>query len=586
VSLEDYDQVWVYDFEYHAPEGETPSPICVAAKDFLSGEIIALWLDGVDNPAMPYDTSSKSLFVSYNEIAEASCHLALGWDRPENIIDLFVEYLNFTNGKYKGDKGLLEACNYFGINDTDAATKEVMRGLCIRGAPFTQQEKDDILRYCISDVEVTTQLLRKMWGYITRFPPDEARARLRGRYMWSLAVVEREGIPIDTELLIKLERYWKQITPTIIAKVDEQYNIFENGVFKIQNFVDYLNEQKIPWEATPSGRPRTDDDYLKDMVKSYPQLRDLRELRVSLSQLRKRNLIVGSDGKNRVYLAPFRAKTGRNQPSSTKYVFGNSVWLRGLIKPATGMSIAYIDYEQQEFCIAAALSGDVNMITAYNSGDPYLAFAKQCGAVPEDATKASHPEEREAYKQCCLALNYGMGVENFARRINQPLSQAKLIYKQHQQTYAQYWKWAQFNCDTARLGGIMSTTLGWNLYTQHEKHRTLLNFPQQSMGGEMLRLAVCDLVNYKIRVCGTIHDAVLITDSGENISYTVKKAEYIMENVSRKLLHGITVRTETEIINHPDRFVDPRGESMWNTVMKILQVCEAQECDECHPIPA
>ena len=42
-----------------------------------------------------------------------------------------------------------------------------------------------------------------------------------------------------------------------------------------------------------------------------------------------------------------------------------------------------------------------------DSGDPYLTFAKQAGAVPLDATKASHPKEREQYKACVLATQYG-----------------------------------------------------------------------------------------------------------------------------------------------------------------------------------
>ena len=40
------------------------------------------------------------------------------------------------------------------------------------------------------------------------------------------------------------------------------------------------------------------------------------------------------------------------------------------------------DFSQQEFAIAAALSGDEKMQAAYRSGDPYLSFARQAGAVP------------------------------------------------------------------------------------------------------------------------------------------------------------------------------------------------------------
>ena len=83
----------------------------------------------------------------------------------------------------------------------------------------------------------------------------------------------------------------------------------------------------------------------------------------------------------------FRSRTGRCQPSNTRYIFGPSVWLRNLIKPPPGYGVAYVDWCQQEHGIAAVLSGDTAMQAAYTSGDPYLAFAKQAGAVPSDATK-------------------------------------------------------------------------------------------------------------------------------------------------------------------------------------------------------
>jgi hypothetical protein len=47
------------------------------------------------------------------------------------------------------------------------------------------------------------------------------------------------------------------------------------------------------------------------------------------------------------------------------------------------------------------------MLAAYESGDPYLAFAKQAGAVPHDATKQSHPAQRELFKACVLTAWIG-----------------------------------------------------------------------------------------------------------------------------------------------------------------------------------
>ena len=86
-----------------------------------------------------------------------------------------------------------------------------------------------------------------------------------------------------------------------------------------------------------------------------------------------------------------------------------------------GWALAYIDWKQQEFGIAAALSGDPAMYRGYCSGDPYLEFAKQAGLVPENATKQTHPDQRRLCKAAVLAVQYGMGAESLATSINQPV---------------------------------------------------------------------------------------------------------------------------------------------------------------------
>ena len=40
-------------------------------------------------------------------------------------------------------------------------------------------------------------------------------------------------------------------------------------------------------------------------------------------------------------LSPYRAKTGRNAPSNSRFIFGPSTWLRGLIKPEPGRAVLH-----------------------------------------------------------------------------------------------------------------------------------------------------------------------------------------------------------------------------------------------------
>src|SRR5262249_31073511 len=152
---------------------------------------------------------------------------------------------------------------------------------------------------------------------------------------------------------------------------------FDDTAFREDRFEQFLIRTGTSWPLRPDGRFNLDAETFRQVSNYIPAIQELADLRNSISQLRLNDLAVGKDGRNRTLLSAFASKTSRNQPSNSKYIFGLSRWMRGLIKPPPGHGLAYIDWSQQEFGIAAALSGDPNMIAAYRSGDPYLAFAKQ-----------------------------------------------------------------------------------------------------------------------------------------------------------------------------------------------------------------
>lgn len=268
-----------------------------------------------------------------------------------------------------------------------------------------------------------------------------------------------------------------------------------------------------------------------------PQLRPLKDLRQALGQLKLSELQVGSDGRNRALMSMFRSKTGRNQPSNSKFVFGLSAWLRGLIQPRPGYGLAYVDWSQQEFGIAAALSGDARMQEAYSSGDPYLAFAKQAGAVPAHATKASHASEREQFKACVLAVQYGMREESLARRILQPTAHARELLKMHRRTYAQFWSWSEGVVHYAQTQGKLWTVFGWCLHVGAGANaRSLANFPMQANGAEMLRLACCMATEAGIRVVAPVHDAVLIEAPLDELDARAAEMQALMRRASAIVL--------------------------------------------------
>ncbi len=390
--------------------------------------------------------------------------------------------------------------------------------------------------------------------------------------MAAVSAMEHTGVPIDVEMLDQLRQGWTGMQDQLIAEIDRDYGVYDGRTFKHDRFGNWLAVQGIPWPRLESGQLNLSDNTFREQAKAYPQVSPLRELRSSLSDLRLNDLAVGHDGRNRCLLSPFRARSSRNAPSNSKFIFGPSVWLRGLIKPPQGFGAAYIDWRQQEFGIAAALSGDPLMQAAYKSGDPYLAFAKQAGAVPPDGTKESHGSTRELFKTCALGVQYGMEADSLAGRIGQPPIVARDLLRAHRDTYRTYWRWSDAAVDTAMLTGRLHTVFGWPIHIGEKPNpRSLRNFPMQGNGAEMLRLACCLATERGIEVCAPVHDAVLICAPLERLEADIATTRAAMAEASRVVLGGFELGTDVSITRWPGRYMDDRGRVMWDRVTKLLR---------------
>jgi DNA polymerase I-like protein with 3'-5' exonuclease and polymerase domains len=230
-----------------------------------------------------------------------------------------------------------------------------------------------------------------------------------------------------------------------------------------------------------------------------------------------------------------------------------------------------VDWEQQEFGIAAALSGDGRMMEAYISGDPYLTFAKQAGAVPMGATRQTHRRERDLFKTCALGVQYGMGAKALAQRIDEPEAVARELLRLHRDTYSRFWEWSDAAVDFAMTTSGLHTVFGWAVHVGPDVNpRSLRNFPMQANGAEMLHLACCLATEAGIQVCVPVHDAVLVEGPADEIDEVVRATQHAMGEASRYVLSGFELRDEARIVRWPDRYVDPRGTKMWQTIMGIL----------------
>jgi hypothetical protein len=582
---------WVIDSEYRQPRGERPTPHCIVARCIITGETRRLWVGSGLLLPCPFALDHTELFIAYAADAEIGAFLPLGWPPPLCVLDLYVEFLRIRNGLPRQDRkdGLVEALSYFGEPAMGVDEKDSMRVLAIRGGPFTEEEKKDLMIYCEADVEATERLFFRMWRKAGLSDPKIfKRAIWRGRYMGAVAVMRAIGVPLNTALLQRWVAHWAALRISLIEKYGSRYGVYEDGTLRGRLFHQLIKRLGLlpRWPRTATGKLATDDNTFSDMARSFHKesatrtvLEDLQQLRFILNKLRLVDLEVGSDGRNRVYLAPFRTKTSRNAPSNSGLVFGPFAGLRNLIMPPRGQALAICDWCAQEFGSAAALFHDDVMWGDYKTGDPHLATAKAWGLAPSDATKKTHGEIREVCKALNFGVLYGMSSYGLASRTGLSLTESEGLIERHRARYPRFWRGVNRAVDKAMLGYPLTTRGGWTLQyppmsLADARARTAQNYLVQANAAEMMRYAAILATESGIAVCCPIHDAFLVEAPIEEIHDVEATMCRIMGDVSEIVLgagYRIEVRPdpteEPKIFEWPNSYVEKRGLELFNTLV-------------------
>ena len=187
--------------------------------------------------------------------------------------------------------------------------------------------------------------------------------------------------------------------------------------------------------------------------------------------------------------------------------------------------------------------------------------------MPDDATKVTHGPQRELFKQCMLAVQYGMEWQSLALRTAQPGIVARDLLRAHRETYRRCREWSDAAVDQAMLVGVIHTVFGWPVrISERSNPRSLRNFPMQANAAEMLRVACCLATERGVEVCAPVHDAVLICAPLEQIEDDIVAMRAAMAEASRFVLAGFELSTDVKVKRWPDRYMDPRGRQMWERV--------------------
>ena len=555
--------------------------ICFVYSDIFTGEVTRKWVYGKTDYTPHFDYENV-LLVTYNATAEIGSYLKNLHGRPRNIWDAYIEtsrlYKPMRMGK--GALTLLTTAENYGIEDRlTVVEKERNLDLILRrnefsSLPFdyTLTEQKQILDYCQSDTEILRQLfIKQVLDIETKldlkteedFERELWQIQNRGYAIGCVSLVERNGIPVDTKLISMFNEAWPKVKDNLIRKINKDIDVFTDDlVFNHKKFDELIIRNKLThrWQRMKSGHFTTNKKVIKNHLDNE-DIKKFNEIRTFQNMTKLTSYSPGQDGRVRTSINMFGTVTGRASPSSARYPFSASKWARNFIKPSYGSYLVYIDYTSQEPGIMGYLSNDDNLIKAYQSGDIYIHTAKLFNYLPENAVRDKKNKEREdirnLFKVLYLANSYGQGPRAVAEALRCTENHAKFLQKKYREIYHKYFTWIEGFIEAGLHKKYLTTIYGWQRHIKDlfqtkdgkrtDIRRSLLNWPIQSHGAEILRKALIDLTDDNFEVCALVHDAVLIQIPIPEFKQRLEEAKQIMVNASVDVVGG-PIRVDHEVI--------------------------------------
>jgi DNA polymerase-1 len=547
-----FSSIWSVDFEYASNRGTTavPTPHTFCAMNVGDRSVIRLDGDRLRaRKRAPFDLR-RSLVLAYAFTAESECFEVLGWPQPQWAVDLYAEHLIMRNGHLPADDkplrfGLTDFAKYLEVEVSieHASHKHAMQERSDQGEPFSEAERLAITDYCVEDVELLVRI------FLTAAPRiDLAPALVRGLSMVSLGQQHFRGIPVNRPAIEKLQTDRLVIRESLIKQAADAQEFFPNGKFKGSAFVSHLTERGIGWPLDfQTGRPNVDKSIWAKMAKLEPRVAPYAQLRANLAKLDNFTADIKSDDRIRPNFWPFRTVTTRNRPTASDNLLVLPKFFRGFLQAPVGGALGQADFSTEEVFIAAALSGDKNLLRDLET-DVYIRLATRSGLVPAGATPETHPEERAKCKIALLAMIYGIGDWSLAKTLETDLGVARSILRAFSRDYATLVSWLEtvvyYGYRDLQLTSILGTpwSIGPNPKIQSQELR---NHLIQTTGADILRAACLHAMKAGIRVIATLHDSILIEERAESIDAQVALLQECMEQAAYDVL-GVRIPAKKE----------------------------------------
>lgn len=512
----------------------------------------------------PSDEDLKKIFesdilkIGHGEKADYLALKSKGFNPKNMMFDLTIAsyILNPAKDNYRLDEMILEVLGIV----LESKKENVQLGLF--DIPENEDKKEEYSRYALYILKCKekyeTELKEKNQFHLF----EDIEMPL----MRVLAEMEFSGVLVDREII---DEFSKKLSSSVDNLTHEIWNMVgtEFNINSPKQLGEILFEKlQLPVIKKTKSGYSTDADVLEKLRLEHPIIDKILEYR-TLNKLKATYIdgiipLIKEDGRVHAKFNQTVTATGRiscTEPNLQNIPIRTEIGkeLRKMFVAKEGFTFLDADYSQIELRVLAHISGDENMIHAFNSGEDIHAMtASQVFDVPlEDVTKQMRSEAK--------AVNFGIvyGISDFglATNIGTSRKKAKEYIEKYFAKYPGIKAYMDRTVKECKEKGYVETLWGRRRYVPEIKsnnfnvrqfgERVAMNAPIQGTAADIIKIAMIniekELEDKKLesKLLLQVHDELVIETKLEEIE-TVR--ELLVRNMENVIKLDVPLKVEAE----------------------------------------
>ena len=358
-----------------------------------------------------------------------------------------------------------------------------------------------------------------------------------------LAKMELAGISLDTDWLsresVDLENDLKELEQKIFELSGQEFNM--NSPKQLGEILFEKLKLDPKAKKTKTGQYSTSEEVLQKLAYKHEIIQHILKYR-TYQKLKSTYVdalpseIEPKDNRVHTTFSQTTAATGRlsslnpnlqNIPIRT----ARGQQIRGAFVAEEGKKIISADYSQIELRLIAELSGEDNMIKAFQNGeDIHASTASKLFKIPLDQVDKT---QRSQAKTVNFGIIYGQGAFALAEQTGLSRTEAKQMIDSYYENYPKLKIFMTEQVEKARKNGFVETILGRkrhlkdinsnNFVVRGHAERNAVNAPIQGSAADIIKVAMIDIDkalsegSFKTKMLLQVHDELLFEVPEEEI---------------------------------------------------------------------